>query len=273
MAGSRTYLGTRASIRTLVPRAGYKQYRVRWKGYSEAHDSWEPVRNIHAPELVQEFLKRNTKREKKANMDNSLPTHIRIIASDPLTTSPLHSPPDTPTMPSRPSSPESIAYLQHAMGIDFGTDIAPKPPIDRSSPKLVPLAEAEEVDDLIRRADEEPVESIASPTPTTQVETITSPAPSDHASSHEETPTIESDPILPRPPLTHEDAIIHPGYPWIRARTFIGGDVQIPHPTGGLNDGARFLNPTTIYTTGEPVLYSTLSAGTPVYADELMVEP
>ena len=175
-------------------------------------------------------------------------------------------------MPSRPSSSESIAYLQHTIGVDFSTDIAPNPLIDCSSPELVPLAEAEEVDDLIRQANEEPMENIASPTPTTQAETITFPVPSDHASSSEETPTIEPDPILPRPPLTHEDAIIHPGYPWIRARTFIGGDVQIPRPTGGLNDSARFLNPTTIYTTGEPVLYGTLSAGTPVYADELMAE-
>ena len=49
--------------------------------------------------------------------------------------------------------------------------------------------------------------------------------------------------------------------------------MQIPRPTGGLNNSAQFLNPTTIYTTGEPVLYGTLSAGTPVYADELMAEP
>ena len=118
--------------------------------------------------------------------------------------------------------------------MDFGTDITPNPPIDRSSPELVPLAEAKEADDLIRQANEGPMENIASPTPTTQVETITSPAPSDHASFSEE--TIEPDPVLPRPPLTHENTIVHPGYPWIRARTFIGGDVQIPRPTGGLND-------------------------------------
>ena len=117
------------------------------------------------------------------------------------------------------------------------------------------------------------MENIASPTPTTQVETLTSPAPSDHASTSEEAPTIEPNPVLPRPPLTHENTIIHPGFPWIRARTFIGGDVQIPRPVGGLNDSAQFLNPTTIYTTGEPVLYGTLSASTPVYADELMAEP
>ena len=49
--------------------------------------------------------------------------------------------------------------------------------------------------------------------------------------------------------------------------------MQISRPTGGLNDNAQFLNPTTIYTTEEPVLYGTLSAGTPVYADELMAKP
>jgi hypothetical protein len=31
------------------------QYKVRWKGYSETHDSWEPVDNINAPELLEEY--------------------------------------------------------------------------------------------------------------------------------------------------------------------------------------------------------------------------
>ena len=35
------------------------QFLVRWKGFSEAHDSWEPARNIHAKELMQEFYKRH----------------------------------------------------------------------------------------------------------------------------------------------------------------------------------------------------------------------
>jgi hypothetical protein len=33
-----------------------KQYRIRWKGYSPAHDTWELTENVHAPELVQQFL-------------------------------------------------------------------------------------------------------------------------------------------------------------------------------------------------------------------------
>ncbi len=32
-----------------------KQYRVHWKGYSNAHDTWEPEQNIHTPELLAEY--------------------------------------------------------------------------------------------------------------------------------------------------------------------------------------------------------------------------
>ncbi len=32
-----------------------KQYHIHWKGYSNAHDTWEPEQNIHAPELLSEY--------------------------------------------------------------------------------------------------------------------------------------------------------------------------------------------------------------------------
>ena len=37
------------------------QYLVRWKGFSEAHDSWEPASNVYADALIKEFYKRHPK--------------------------------------------------------------------------------------------------------------------------------------------------------------------------------------------------------------------
>ena len=43
------------------------QYLIRWKGYSSAHDSWEPWENIKAPLLMAEFKKqRSTQRKQDA---------------------------------------------------------------------------------------------------------------------------------------------------------------------------------------------------------------
>src|SRR5882762_557543 len=33
-----------------------KQYRIHWKGYPPAHDTWEPAKDVHAPKLIQQFL-------------------------------------------------------------------------------------------------------------------------------------------------------------------------------------------------------------------------
>ena len=33
------------------------QYLIRWKGFSDAHDSWEPARHLHADQLIQDFYK------------------------------------------------------------------------------------------------------------------------------------------------------------------------------------------------------------------------
>jgi len=35
------------------------QYLVRWKGFSEAHDSWEPTAHIHADHLIETYYRQN----------------------------------------------------------------------------------------------------------------------------------------------------------------------------------------------------------------------
>src|SRR5579863_7846533 len=42
-------------------RCGKKQYLIRWKGYSEVHNSWEPEAYLNAPELLQAFHERHKK--------------------------------------------------------------------------------------------------------------------------------------------------------------------------------------------------------------------
>jgi hypothetical protein len=37
------------------------QYLLKWRGYSQAHDSWEPAKQVHAPELVDRFHQENPK--------------------------------------------------------------------------------------------------------------------------------------------------------------------------------------------------------------------
>jgi hypothetical protein len=64
------------------------QYLVRWKGFSEAHDSWELAKDVHAEDLVKEFYKR-------------YPTAIRTMHSQPPSNIAICS----STMTSTPNSP------------------------------------------------------------------------------------------------------------------------------------------------------------------------
>jgi hypothetical protein len=52
------------------------QYLVRWKGFSEAHDSWEPAKDVHAELLVKDFYKRHPTAIQTTH--SSLTPHIYI---------------------------------------------------------------------------------------------------------------------------------------------------------------------------------------------------
>jgi hypothetical protein len=51
------------------------QYLIRWKGYSEAHNSWEPKENVNAPELLASFHKQNPAAIRVAKSGTSDCTH------------------------------------------------------------------------------------------------------------------------------------------------------------------------------------------------------
>jgi len=80
------------------------QFLVQWKGYTPAHNSWEPHANIHAPELIKEFYQEEPMAIKRATMGTT-PT-----ASEPSPmASHLPSPPLLPSL-AYPSNSKSYNY-------------------------------------------------------------------------------------------------------------------------------------------------------------------
>jgi hypothetical protein len=55
------------------------QYLIKWKGYPESNNTWEPVDNLQAPLLVKEYHEAHPREDKKAKqrakVTASLPHH------------------------------------------------------------------------------------------------------------------------------------------------------------------------------------------------------
>ena len=101
------------SILKVRRRRNQLQFLVRWKGFSEAHDSWEPAKNIHADELVEDFYKRHPlairllspPTIRSINMlTTPLSDHIENIPSS----LPLIERISSPSPPSSPSLPHNV---------------------------------------------------------------------------------------------------------------------------------------------------------------------
>ena len=112
-------------------RRSQKQYLIRWKGYSDAHDSWEPWENIKAPLLMAEFKKQRSARKegdaqeqpkvqkggrrgaiRVIRLDTNLQTQVKMCNRTPPT--PARSiTPESPFIPSPPSSMSSNSRAVH----------------------------------------------------------------------------------------------------------------------------------------------------------------
>ena len=39
-----------------------RQYLIRWRGYAPAHDSWVDESELHAPDLIEAYKRKNTRK-------------------------------------------------------------------------------------------------------------------------------------------------------------------------------------------------------------------
>jgi hypothetical protein len=126
------------------------QYRVWWKGYSEAHDTWEPKENVHAPDLVSTFHQSQETLIQLRSIRTEPPDTTSTMWSyrSPLNhsssselSSPLSTPfqsPDLSPQLVETTLPASPSPSSHSFVLDEGHDIT-DPPV--SYEELVALAE------------------------------------------------------------------------------------------------------------------------------------
>ena len=100
-----------------------KQYLIKWKGYSAAHNSWEDASGVHAPELMREFLQGQQRSTRIA----TLKAGLGIVQ------------PPMPSGSSAPSLPSPELYsLEHFLWYDGSTHTSPSPEEGDHQPRKTP---------------------------------------------------------------------------------------------------------------------------------------
>ena len=101
-----------------------EQYRVHWKGYSAAHDTWEPATNIHAPELMEQFLHQPPTTIRTAQLG---PEDVRMHPSS-FREGLLETPERHPlaTLAPRPVSPATTVNYAEALAQTYSDRVIPE---------------------------------------------------------------------------------------------------------------------------------------------------
>jgi hypothetical protein len=86
------------------------QYLVKWKGYPESDSTWEPARNIHAPEAIKAYHRKTPMTSIKrllTRQQTPITLHPGVLPSEPTSPLALHYP-QIPCLPPRsPLTPHS----------------------------------------------------------------------------------------------------------------------------------------------------------------------
>jgi len=119
------------------------QYLVRWKGFSDAHDSWEPLAHINADQLIKEFYQNhpNTVRSityKDSTLPSSTPITIRRTTMSNASTSPSQSPANNPAPAVLPPLTDSPPFSISSSTPDSPRPLIPEIPPTPRSPSYHP---------------------------------------------------------------------------------------------------------------------------------------
>ena len=124
------------------------EYLVKWKGWSAAHNSWEPKGNIHMPKLVEKFYKANSMAIKVAQLGRGLTSEMPSVMEN---VSPIYSPVPSLQYPDKGSwlSPLGAPFTQSLEQVDTLTSFPPYPSTPKPNRHPPSPASTAEVDELL----------------------------------------------------------------------------------------------------------------------------